>query len=231
MTREQISQRLVFGLGGWLQMLACQGLHHQAGEDAARVTALQTLNAQNAYRPETSAKPTNWGTTKKRVDIALRGTSSEAQGWYGVFELKWAALECDHHAMRPVIIEDVARAAFVTTTNMRANVLVVGGIQQAMDKLFDGNHRKLEKEQRRNAFRSFLSRDINNPNGVIHNSELLAHFPSFGSRIPEAVFNNFNGRLKTTLLAACYVMLGPEKVGSVYAWQCKRTRGSVQQNP
>ena len=229
MHRQEIVDRLVFGMGGWLQMLASQNLEDQVGEDAARVIAIQILNAQNAFRPKTSAKPVNWPeNTKKRVDIALKGATAGTEGWYGAFELKWPKFESDPHQIRATIVEDATRVSFVTTTNMCANVVVIGGADHAIGKLFDQPHTGApNREQRRVAFNQLFSRDILNPDGVLHHATLNAEFPTFGGRVPEEVFRNWDGRLKTDLLAACEVKRGQKIVGRVFAWQCKRTRGTI----
>jgi hypothetical protein len=228
MTRTDIAERLTCGLGGWFQVLAAQNLHEQAGEESARVMALQILNAQNAYRPQTSQKPVNWGATKKRVDIALLGTSAGAAGWYGAFELKWAAVESDPRQIRQSIVQDVTRLAFTRTTNMCANILLLGGTSNAIGKLFNTPHPDaVDREGRRVSFNKLLSRQSANSDGQLLPGELQSHFPSFGERVPPETFADWDGRLKASLLSTCDVRMGGRLVGTVFAWQCKRTRGTA----
>ncbi len=190
--------------------------------------ALQILNAQNAYRPQTSQKPVNWGATKKRVDIALLGTSASAKGWYGAFELKWAAVESDPHQIRQSIVQDVTRLAFTKTTNMCANILLLGGTSDAIAKLFDTSHPgAVEREGRRVSFNKLLSRQSPNSDGQLLPSELLSHFPNYGERVPPETFANWEGRLKASLLSSCDVRMAGGSVGTVFAWQCNRTRGTA----
>ena len=206
MNRTEIAERVTCGLGGWLQMLAAQNLHPQAGEDSARVVALQILNAQNAYSPNASAKPPNWGHTKKRIDIALKGTSKKAAGWYGAFELKWAAESSDPHQIRQTIVQDVVRLSFVETTNMCARILIVGGTAIALNALFDTKHDKAkDRESRRAAFVKLLRRQGQQP-GVLLYTELNDQFPQHGKRIPKDVSCDWQGRLKAELLASCDVL-------------------------
>ena len=209
-------------------MLAAQNLESQAGEDAARVIALQILNAQNAYRPLKSQKPTNWGNTRYRIDIALKGTSTTTTGWYGAFELKWVVTNSDINDVRSKIVQDVTRLSFVTTTNMCARVLVLGGTAEAFIKLFETTHPESPgREQRRQAFARLL---VLGSAGRLEHAELIAHFANHASRVPENVTSNWDGILKTEFLSACAVCRGADVVGHVVAWQCLRTRGSVQ-NP
>lgn len=206
-------------------MLAAQNLHSQAGEDAARVVALQILNAQNAYRPTVSAKPTNWGNTKKRIDIALMGTSQQAAGWYGAFELKWAAESSDPHQIRQTIVQDATRLAFVHTANMCARILIIGGTADALTSLFDTPHPNAQdREDRRISFGNLLRRQGQQPGSLLHNA-LVAKFPDHGTRVPVDVFQEWNGRLKAKLLSSSIVSRGADTVGRIFAWQCLRTRG------
>lgn len=228
MTRTDIAERLTCGLGGWFQVLAAQNLHQQAGEESARLMALQILNAQNAYRPQASQKPVNWGATKKRVDIALLGTSASAEGWYGAFELKWAAVESDPHQIRLTIVQDVTRLAFTKTTNMCANILLLGGTSDAITKLFDTPHTgAVDREGRRVCFNKLLSRQLLNGDGQLLPSELLNRFPGYGERVPLETFASWDGHLKASLLSSCDVRMAGGSVGTVFAWQCKRTRGTA----
>ena len=210
-------------------MLVCQNLHAMTGEDSARVVTLQVLNAQNRYSPLTSQLPNNWAgtSTKKRIDIALKGVSSSAEGWYGAVEVKWPGRSFAVKTTREEIVEDVVRLAFVETSNLRANLLVVGGTADAIEKLFDKAHKKQELEDMRLAFGRLLPRAKVGTTGHLDHKELTSHFSSFSSRVPSSVFGQFDGRLKAELLAVCQVSLGDQARGHVYAWHCKRTRGTA----
>jgi hypothetical protein len=234
MHRAEICERLTSGLAGWFQMLVCQDLQEQVGEDSVKVAALQILNAQNAYKPVASAQPANWG-SNRRVDIALRGTSTKATGWYGVFELKWpkaANLPTTVHTARFDIVQDAVRVGFVKTTNMCANVILLGGTTESFQILFDTPHpQSVTSENRRIAFGQLFRRDLAVPRGVLTNAEMIQNFINFGGRIPPLLFNNWNGRLRTQLLARAEVKLGAETKGHIFAWQCTRTRGTIPPAP
>ncbi len=88
MTRGDLAFDVAAGLSGWLQLQIVQRLGGLSGEDSARLVVAQIVNAQGRYEPATSQLPPNWGSTKKRVDIALKGRSAGAETWYGAVEIK-----------------------------------------------------------------------------------------------------------------------------------------------
>jgi len=169
-----------------------------AGEDSARVATLQILNAQNRYAPLTSQRPVNWPSNSKlRIDVALKGASSKAKDWCGAIEIKWPG-RIAVRKTRSEIVEDVARLAFVKTTNHRINLLLMGGTAESMRKLFDKSHKKQELEAQRQSFSRLLPRSIGTV-GYLTRAELAMCFPSFGSRIPSSVLGDFKGRIKAEL--------------------------------
>jgi hypothetical protein len=223
--KKTIAEKLAFGLGGWFQSLLCQNLHGMAGEDAARVAALQILNAQNRYTPLTSRRPVDWPSqSKQRVDIALKGVGSKI--WYGAIEMKWPRRVAIRKT-RSEIVEDAARVAFVKTTNHRVNLLLLGATAEVIEKLFDKRHAERGLERQRMASCQLLPRLVG-ALGHLTNADLKTEFPSFGTRIPKTVFDNFSGRIKAELLASCPVKLGQSTKGYVFAWLCKRVRGAAK---
>jgi hypothetical protein len=223
MTRLDFAERISSGLAGWLQQLAAQNLEDQVGEDAARVEVVRMISAQRAFVPDTSLRPTNWPIeTRKRLDIAVLGRRPSATGWYGAIELKWPGQEFDVAATRQRIIEDVVRVAFAQTSNMGANFLILGGTTYALTKLFDHAHKVVAKETQRTRFSMLLKRELVNPSGYLPNNELNASFPDFGDRVPQTVFNGWERRLRTELVAVASANVGTVAKGHVYVWQCKK---------
>lgn len=224
MDRREFAERITASISGWFQQLASQQLESQVGEDAARVELVRTVSALRQYVPETSKRPTNWpATTKKRIDVAVLGRSNTAQGWYGAMELKWPTLSVDVKATRQKVVEDIVRVAFAQTANLCANFLVLGGTREALEKLFDSPHsQSANSENQRKAFSSLLSRDMTNPNGTLTNHDLNQHFPDFGDRVPQTVFNGWTRRLKTELVSRSDANIGSREIGHVFVWQCKK---------
>jgi hypothetical protein len=223
MTRTEFAERISSGLAGWLQQLAAQNLEHQVGEDAARVEIVRMISAQRSYIPDTSLRPTNWpDTTKKRIDIAILGRTTGAQGWYGAIELKWPGQNFDTAAARQLIVEDAIRVAFAQTGNLCANFLIIGGTTSALERLFDKTHTAQTKERQRTHFNSLLKRNLQHGTGALPNKELNVHFPDCGDRVPQTVFNGWARRLRTELVASADARVGASVKGSVYVWQCKK---------
>jgi hypothetical protein len=222
--RVEFAERVSAGLAGWLQQLAAQNLEHQVGEDAARVELVRMISAQRAYVPETSLRPTNWPeTTKKRIDVAVLGRQKlEAGGWYGAIELKWPNESVDLKAARQAIVEDAVRVAFSTTANLYANFLIVGGTAASLTKLFDTAHTNRTRERQRVRFSELFSRDQENPKGSLTNALLNEHFPDFGDRVPQTVFNGWTRRLEANLIAMSEAKVGLEEKGHVYVWQIRK---------
>jgi hypothetical protein len=224
MSRTQLAERIAAGLGGWFQQLAAQDLEHQVGEDAARVELVRMISAQRSYIPDTAQRPTNWPPeTKKRIDIAILGKKSGAQGWYGAIELKWPGFSFDVGATRQLIVEDAVRVSFAKTSNLCANFLILGGSTNALHKLFDKPHASAAtKENKRVAFCTLFSRDLANPIAFLSNADLNSSFPDFGDRVPQTVFNGWSRRFRTELVTVVEARVGAIAKGAVYVWQCKR---------
>lgn len=229
MSRIELAQNLAAGLSGWLQLNVVQKLGDFPGEDTARFLTAQIVNAQGRYLPATSQLPQNWGTTKKRVDVALKARSQGATTWYGAIEIKWPGASFDVDQTRLQIVQDAMRLTFISTSVLNANFLVIGGSADSIKLLFDRSHpRKVEKNERRISFGRLLSRDLNQPKGGLTHKEWFRHFPNAGGRLPEPIFGNFNGKLKAQLLARSPAVIGKETAGHVYVWQCNKTRGAAQ---
>lgn len=230
MNKTQLAEKLASGLAGWFQVLATQSLHIEAGEESARMMAVQILNAQNRFIPETSQLPPNWTNSrdrKYRIDICIKGTSPKAQGWYGAVEMKWPGASIDLDQTRQAIVEDVTRLTFVITSNLCANLFILGAGYETLTQIFDTPHpRAKQSEEKRKHLCALLSRDLKKPEGCLKNTELTQHFANFGGRVPSSVFKGFDGKLKTVLLASATVMCGTQIIGFVYVWHCKRTRGT-----
>lgn len=223
MSRTYFAERIAAGLSGWFQQLAAQDLEHQVGEDAARVELVRMISAQRSYIPYTAQRPTNWPAhTKKRMDIAVLGKKSGAQGWYGALELKWPGFSFDPCSTRQLIVEDAVRVAFAKTSNLCANFVLLGGSTASLKKLFDKPHKAALREKRRVAFHNLFSRDLKTPKSSLNNSDLNANFPDFGDRVPQTVFNGWSRRLGTELLTVAEARIGSSVKGTVYVWQCKR---------
>lgn len=208
-----------------MQFLAAQGLASEIAESAAELTLAQVVAARGRYSIATSKLPPNWGKTKARVDLALLPRSAGAKGWYGVVELKWPGTSIAVRAIRDDVVQDLARVAFVETSNLNARFLCIGGTSDALTKLFDKRHKKAEREAERTAFVKLLPRTVGET-GTLTFSEWQRSFPTVLSRIPDTVAGAYNGRLKATLLAVSHAKIGAAAIGSVYVWQAKRTVGA-----
>lgn len=221
MTRIAFAEKIAAGLGGWLQQLAAQNLEHQIGEDAARVELVRMISAQRSYIPETAQRPTNWPSdTKKRIDIAVLGKNSGAQGWHGAIELKWPGYSFDIAVLRQQIVEDSIRVTFAKTSNLCANFIILGGSSSSLEKLFDKPHvTSTSKEKQRKAFCLLFSRNLPQPDGKLSNSELSRHFPDFGDRVPQTVFNGWSRRLRSQLITVVEAKVGTEVKGKVFVWR------------
>jgi hypothetical protein len=230
MNRSDFAINLASGLAGWHQLQVVQHLGDLSGEDTARSLVAQIINAQGQFAPATSQLPPNWGDTKKRVDVALLGRSTGAVIWYGAIEIKWPGAAFDPHQVRETIVQDAMRLAFVNTNGVNAKFLVVGGNSASISKLFDTQHPNApDRESRRVAFGELLSRDLAHPDRHLSHGRWSAQFPKAGERVPQTTFNGFDGRLKTKLLARTNATVGGTTVGTVFIWQCNRTRGTATQ--
>lgn len=228
MNRSVFAIQLASGLAGWHQLQVVQNLGDLSGEDTARSIVAQIINAQGQFAPATSQLPPNWGATKKRIDVALLGRSTGAVVWYGAIEIKWPGTAFDPHQVRESIVQDAMRLAFVNTNGLNAKFLVVGGNSSSITTLFDSQHPNApDRESRRIAFGDLLSRDLANPDAHLSHNRWSAQFPKAGERIPQTTFNGFDGRLKTQLLACAEARVGGATVGTVFIWQCNRTRGTA----
>ena len=228
MNRPDFAKYIASGLAGWHQLQVAQNLGDLSGEDTARSIIAQVINAQGRFAPATSQLPQNWSDTKRRIDVALRGRSAETTVWYGAIEVKWPGTAVDVHKVRQDIVQDAMRLTFIETVGLQAKFLVVGGNSNSITALFDTPHpRAIDSEARRVAFNTLLSRDLDNPKSHLVCDEWSAHFPDAGGRMPETTFNGFDGRLKTELLARAEATVGDDIVGSVFIWQCIRTRGTA----
>lgn len=122
------------------------------------------------------------------------------------------------------------RLAFVNTTGINAKFLVVGGNATSIATLFDTPHPNApDRENRRIAFGELLPRDLAHPDGHLTHRRWSAQFSKAGERIPQTTFNGFDGRLKTERLARVEATVGGNAVGTVFIWQCNRTRGTAAQ--
>lgn len=232
MSRPDLARDIAAGLSGWLQLQIVQKLGDLSGEDAARLVTAQIVNAQGRYAPATSQLPPNWGSTKKRVDIALKARSTDAETWYGAIEIKWPGAAFDAGQMRAQVVQDAMRLTFISTNMLNARFLVVGGSSASIERLFDTPHpRATGQESRRLAFVDLFRRRLKKPHGEATFDVWSKEFPDAGSRVPDTVFSHFRGKLKTELIAVARARVGgrPENVmGRVYVWQCKRTRGPAE---
>lgn len=228
MNRNDLANSLAAGLGGWLQLQAVQRLDGLSGEDSARLVTCQIINAQGRFEPATSQLPSNWGSTKNRVDVAIKARSESATTWYGAIELKWPSDSFDISQVRTQIIQDAMRLIFIDTNVLNAKFLILGGSSLALEKLFKRPHsRSIQKEQQRTAFGQILSRDVDNPRQSTTFGTWSENFPEAGNRTPGPVFGDYRGRLKTGLLAHYTANVGSKAVGAVYVWQCNKTKGSA----
>ena len=229
MSRQQLAQDIAAGLAGWHQLQHVQKLGDLSGEDTARFLIAQVVNAQGRYQPATSQLPNNWGSTKKRIDIAIKPTSKVAVNWYGAIEIKWPGSSFDPHQIRLTIVQDIVRLSFVETANLNAHFLVLGGTEAAMTVLFTTPHPgAADREARRTDFEMLLSRDLADPKRKLLHSQWSSTFSEAGQRVPDTLFDGFDGRIKTELLAAECSKVGTEQVGRVFVWQCNRTRGTAE---
>jgi len=226
--RKRLAEIFADGLGGWFQLQASQELHRSSGEDSARTIVAQIANARPDFIPRTSQLPNNWGTTKKRIDVALCARSELTKTWYGAIELKWPGDAFVADDIRLNSVQDVLRLCFVETTNLNARFFIMGGTTKAIDILFDKEHpRAVDSENRRLAFNQLLSRDLETPKGNLTTNELKQSFHGYEKRLPETVFGSFDGKLKTKLIASHVGCIGSIDCGAIYVWNCTRTRGTA----
>jgi hypothetical protein len=226
MSRVDLARDIAAGLSGWLQLQIVQKLGDLSGEDSARLLVAQIVNAQGRYQPATSQLPPNWGATKKRVDVALKARTADAETWYGAIEIKWPGASFDISKMRVQVVQDAMRLTFVETNTPNAHLLVVGGSSASVRQLFDAPHpNATDQERRRQFFRRLFSRDLNDPRGEAAFVVWSRHFPDAGDRIPATIFSRFRGKLKTELIAMARARVGSTVRGRVFVWQCNRTRG------
>ena len=230
MSRAALAAQIAYGLAGWHQLQKVQNLGDLSGEDTARSLVAQIINAQGRFAPATSQLPLNWGSTKRRIDVALMGRSAGATVWYGAIEIKWPGAAFDVHQVREQIVQDAMRLAFVNTVVLNAKFLVLGGSSHSITTLFDTAHPDSEeREARRVGFGELLSRDLPAPKRHLPHGRWSVVFPKAGERVPQTAFAEFNGRLKTELLARAEANMGGAAVGLVFVWQCNRTRGKAAQ--
>jgi hypothetical protein len=120
------------------------------------------------------------------------------------------------------------RLAFISTGNLNAHLLVVGGSTSAIQKLFDTTHPDApDRESRRIAFNQLLQRQPPNVKGRLTAARREAQFLGAGGRIPDTVLGGFDGQLKCQLLSADYSTIAGTRQGAVFVWQCNRTRGTA----
>lgn len=226
MERKPLAESLASGVAGWFQLQAAQNLHSMSGEDSVRTIAAQVVNAQGRFSPAKSQQPNNWKPSKQRVDIALRGRGKDAKGWYGAVELKWAGASFDPDQMRLDLVQDSMRLAFIDTTNLNAKFLLLGGATESLEKLLKTPHPdSTDRESRRLSFNELFKTDPKDPKGELDHASWSASFPEAGARVPELVFDSFDGKLRTTLLASASAAVGGTEIGAVYVWQCNKVRG------
>jgi hypothetical protein len=226
MDRPTLARKLASGLAGWLQLQASQGLEALSGEDSARFVVAQIMHASRKCLPVVGMKPKNWNVTKKRIDVALTAPNAPEGDWIGVIEVKWPGDSIDVNQVREDIIQDAMRLTFVDTNQLNAHFLVLGGSSGSLTALFDKKHKKSKSsEARRRVFADLLPRTVEKIGSVAH-SEWSAHFPKAGERVPQDVFDDFDGKLKAQLLATSTAAVGADPVGSTFVWQCSRTRGT-----
>ena len=228
-TRQHLAQDIADGLAGWYQLHYVQKLGGLSGEDSARFIVAQIVNAQGQYLPATSQLPTNWGATKRRIDIALKARRQEANKWYGAIEIKWPGDHFDADQARLSIVQDATRLAFVEAANLNAKFLIVGGSDAALRHLFDDAHpRSPDAEARRKQFNKCFKRTAHSKVASFSYAALEEHFPEGSDRVPANVFGAFNGKLRILLLATAVAYAGGGEAGRVYVWQCNRLRGAAK---
>lgn len=223
--RTPFAEKIASGIGGWLQLQVAQGVAELIAESAVQLKIAQIVNATGRYEAEFSKKPQNWGNTKKRVDVALKG-SQGSDNWYGSAEIKWIGTSFDTKQTRLSIVQDAMRTTFVETQGFSANLLVLGGTKKSIKRLFDQDHRSSSYKQQKKAFCQLFRQSDTKSQGELTSQEWMEHFDEAGDRIPDAVFRNFDGKLKTDLLASSKASLGEVSHGQVFVWQCNRTRGT-----
>lgn len=225
-TRTSFAQRIASGIGGWIQFQEAQGLGELVSENAIKLVFAQLVSSTGRFTPVFSQKPINWGTTKRRVDVAITG-NYDATLWYGSAEVKWLGGAFPADATRDSIIQDVVRTTFVQTQGMNANLLILGGSTKSLRKLFDGAHRNERTETRRQLMSTLLSRKVGQT-GELKYSDWSDYFRHLGARVPESVFGGFNGGFRAELVAQSSSIVGQTLEGQVFVWQCNRVRGAAR---
>lgn len=223
--RDALAQRVCSGLAGWLQFVASQRAAHVLGENAAKLALAQIATAVGSYTIHASAKPPNWGSTKKRIDIALLPWKWRATTWYGAIEIKWPSSRNDVAKVREQVLQDAMRLASVKTANLNARFLVLGGNNAALKKLFHTRHNKAKgQEYKRRQFAGlFAMEDRRGRRAAV--SDLLESFPHLLDRIPVDVRGTLGNTIEVSLMASARATLGRRSVGAVYVWQCNWGRG------
>ena len=224
--RKHLAQQIASGLAGWHQLHAAQNLTGLRGEDSARFIIAQIVNAHGRYKVQTSQRPSNWPTNSKlRMDIRLLGTSAGAAGWYGAVEAKWPGASFAVDPIRLALVQDVVRLITVTTQNLNARLLVLGGSDDAIGRIFDKPHPRAPKsEQMRAVIDALLPRTAGNTQSTKF-SDVLAAFAQAEDRIPPSLRPACHGRVRVTCLSAEKAVMAGQTVGHVFVWQCSKSGG------
>ena len=227
--RRKLAQDIANGVAGWYQLQLSQGFGDFFGEDSAQLTILQILSAQTNFEVKPSQALAGHEDDQLRLDIAL-GAWGEKRTSYGAVEIKWlGSSNKASTAARGSILADALRLSVVESTNIKANFLVVGGLEEKFSGIFGDNTREIAKtEGSRALFVKLFTRTVDTK-GIAERKEIVAHFPNFIEKLPKLARLREQDKLQVTLLASAKVAQHDNlKAGIVYVWLCLKGAGRKQ---
>lgn len=221
--RKELAQRIAEGLAGWFQLQGALSLETLPGEDSARFVASQIVQASGRYSVRTSRRPNNWPKNdKRRMDVAILGVSEGATGWYGVIEAKWPGSNFAVMATRLAIVQDCIRLASTATANLNGRLLVIGGSDASIEKLFVKAHNKQNLEAARCFFDTLLPRTVGST-AKAKRTDFTLHFPQYLARVPYTAAPS--NAVTTECLAAVTANRNSSPLGHVYVWSISKASG------
>jgi hypothetical protein len=228
--RDEIAWKLAEGIAGYFQFVNASQLLAVPGEDSAQFVMCQILQSLQRYRIQVSTAPTDTLPDGKpvwkgsRIDAGLLAKADDASTWYGAVEVKWITSSYEAQNVRPLLLKDCARLASVNTNGMRAQLLVVGFIDDMLNQTFDVAHpRGGNPDLQRTTLGSLLSRTIGATQGLTH-AQIVAAFPDYQESVPASLQWTDRG-LNASLLASAAIAGNGANVGSVLVWQINKRPG------
>lgn len=222
--RTRLAWRLAHGLAGYFQFVHASRLLAMPGEDTAQFVMCQILQSNQSYKVKVSAMPPGWS-GRQRIDAGMLPKGKSSTTWYGVVEVKWITSSVKADGARLTIIQDCARVASVNTANLNAKFLVVGFIDNMLEKVFDVPHKPgSPAEVRRKLLRALLRPDLLRKGRSRSQGKILKAFPEYQKRVPPSA--RFSTGMHVRLLARSSIRRASRTIdGEVCVWQINKRRG------